>query len=42
MGEFTVAGQKQLRSVDSEAAPPGPLGLRGALAYTFDGILTMN
>jgi len=42
MGEFTVAGQKQLRSVDSEAAPAAPLGLRGALAYTFDGILTMN
>jgi signal transduction histidine kinase len=38
-----VTGQKQLRSVDCEVAEAGSeYALRGALAYTFDGILTMS
>jgi signal transduction histidine kinase len=35
--------QKQLRSIDCEVADPGSSQpLRGALAYTFDGVLTIN
>jgi signal transduction histidine kinase len=35
--------EKQLRSVECEAADPGSgQPLRGALAYTFDGVLTMG
>jgi hypothetical protein len=38
-----VTGQEQLRSIDGETADPeSSRPLRGALAYTFDGVLTMN
>jgi signal transduction histidine kinase len=38
-----VTGQEQLRSVDCEAADSKSCRpLRGALAYTFDGVLTIN
>jgi len=38
-----VPGEEQLRSIDCEAGDPeSNRSLRGALAYTFDGVLTMN
>jgi signal transduction histidine kinase len=38
-----VTDQEQLRSIDCEPADPGSgLSFHGALAYTFDGVLTMN